>query len=79
MNAPPPAPQPQPVPPPARPATRYLWLLVAALLSLVVALVAGILRASTGTGIAETVLYGGAAFAASLGLCLGVLTAAGQL
>ncbi|MFI1097544.1 hypothetical protein [Streptomyces sp. NPDC020917] len=70
MNSPPPAPQ---------SATRYLWILVAFLFSLIVALAAGILRASTGTGLAETILYGGTAFAASMGLCLAVLSAAGQL
>jgi hypothetical protein len=62
-----------------RSATRYLWILVAFFFSLVVALIAGILRASTGTGLAETILYGDAAFAASMGLCLAVLSAAGQL
>lgn len=61
------------------PGTRYLWLLVAALFSLVVALVAGILKTSTGAGFAEAVLYGGAAFATSMCLCLVVLSAAGQL
>lgn len=63
----------------SRSGTRYLWLLVAALFSLVVALVAGILKTSTGVGLAEAVLYGGAAFATSMGLCLLVLSAAGQL
>ncbi|MFE7043404.1 hypothetical protein ACFU9X_29370 [Streptomyces atratus] len=53
-----------------RPGTRYLWLLVAALFSLVVALIAGILKVSTGAGSAETVLYSGTAFAASMVLCL---------
>jgi len=52
---------------------------VAALFSLVVALVAGILKASTGAGLAEAVLYGGTAFATTMGLCLLVLSAAGQL
>ncbi|AXE82920.1 hypothetical protein C5746_19790 [Streptomyces atratus] len=61
-----------------RPGTRYPWLLVAALFSLVVALIAGILKISTGAGSAEAVLYGGTAFATSMALCLFVLSAAGQ-
>ncbi|MGW1652656.1 hypothetical protein [Streptomyces atratus] len=48
------------------------------LFSLVVALIAGILKISTGAGSAEVVLYGGTAFAASMVLCLFVLSAAGQ-
>ncbi|WP_431965673.1 hypothetical protein [Actinacidiphila sp. bgisy160] len=52
---------------------------MAALFSLVVALIAGILKASTGAGFAEAILYGGTAFATSMGLCLLVLTAIGQL
>ncbi|AYG82260.1 hypothetical protein DWB77_04430 [Streptomyces hundungensis] len=62
-----------------RSGTRYLWLLVAVLFSLVVALVAGILKAGTGVGFADAVLYGGTAFATSMGLCLLVLSAVGQL
>lgn len=53
----------------------YLWLLVFILFSLLVAVVAGVLRRSTGTGLAETILYGGGVFAAALGLCLAVRAA----
>lgn len=70
MNAPPSEP---------RSGTRYLWLLVAVLFSLVVALVAGMLKTSTGAGFAEAVLYGGTAFATSMGLCVLVLSTVGQL
>ncbi|WP_162952282.1 hypothetical protein [Streptomyces hundungensis] len=52
---------------------------MAVLFSLVVALVAGILKAGTGVGFADAVLYGGTAFATSMGLCLLVLSAVGQL
>ncbi|MGW6491235.1 hypothetical protein [Streptomyces sp. NPDC055056] len=52
---------------------------MAALFSLVVALVAGMLKTSTGAGSAEAVLYGGAAFATSMTLCMLVLSAVGQL
>ncbi|MEU3198598.1 hypothetical protein [Streptomyces sp. NPDC006996] len=52
---------------------------MAALFSLVVALVAGILKTSTGAAFAEAVLYGGTAFATSMGLCVLVLSAVGQL
>ncbi|QEV19194.1 hypothetical protein [Streptomyces alboniger] len=54
-------------------------LLVAVLFSLVLALVAGILKTSTGAACADAVLYGGTAFATSMGLCVLVLSAAGQL
>lgn len=52
-----------------------LWLLVAGLSSLVVALVAGILKSSVGARLAEAVLHGGAAFAASMGIALPILVA----
>ncbi|GAB3139120.1 hypothetical protein GCM10027290_07690 [Micromonospora sonneratiae] len=59
--------------------TRHLWLAVAGLFSLVVALLAGILESSTGAGLAGAVKYGGTAFVASLTLWLAVLTALKQL
>ncbi|MEU1590549.1 hypothetical protein [Micromonospora sp. NPDC005710] len=50
-----------------------LWLLVAGLFSLVVALIAGILKSSVDARLAEAVLYGGTAFAASMGVALPIL------
>ncbi|MET9748957.1 hypothetical protein ABZZ92_25065 [Streptomyces ardesiacus] len=58
---------------------KILWVLVAALASLVVALVAGILFSSTGVTIAEAVLYGGGVFGGSLVVSLAVLGAVGVL
>ena len=51
------------------------WLLVAGLFSLVVALVAAMLKASTGVVPAEAALSGGAAFATSMGLWVTILIA----
>ncbi|GIF44255.1 hypothetical protein [Actinoplanes xinjiangensis] len=51
------------------------WLLAAFLLAVVVALVASILKASTGVGPADAALTGGAAFATTIGLCLTALVA----
>jgi hypothetical protein len=63
--------------PPADPgAVRYLWLAVAGLFSLMIALVAGILKSQTGAGLAESALVSGGAFAAAMALCLAILTAA---
>lgn len=56
---------------------RILCVTVAALLSTVVALVAGILISSTGAPLAEAVLYGGGAFIAVMTLSLTVLTVLG--
>ena len=50
--------------------TWVLWLLIIGLISLVVALCAGILKSATGAGVAEAVMTGGTAFATSAGLCL---------
>lgn len=61
------------------PGTRHLWLLVAALASLVVALVAAYLKTRTGAAGADAVLYGGAVFGASLTLCVVVLSATDKL
>jgi hypothetical protein len=52
---------------------KILLLLVALLLSAVVALVAGILMRVAGAPVIECMLKGGGAFAASMLLCLGVL------
>ncbi len=52
-----------------------LWLLVAGLSSLVVALVAGILKSRVDARMAEAVLYGGTAFFASMGIALPILVA----
>ncbi|WP_233221653.1 hypothetical protein [Streptomyces carminius] len=58
---------------------RALWVLVAVLFSALVALVAGILAGATGRSFPEAVLHAGAAFAATLPLCLTVLAALGEL
>ncbi|MFI1705509.1 hypothetical protein [Streptomyces griseoruber] len=58
---------------------KILWVLIAALVSLVVALVAGILISTTGVSLAETVLYGGGVFGAALVVLLAVLGAVGAL
>ena len=58
---------------------KILWVLIAMLASLVVALVAGMLFSSTGATLAEAVLYGGGVFGASLLLSLAVLGAVGVL
>lgn len=56
---------------------KILWVLIAALVSLVVALVAGILVSTTGASIAEAILYGGGAFGGSLLVLLSVLSTVG--
>ena len=58
---------------------KILWVLIAALVSLVVALVAGILISTTGVSLAETVLYAGGTFGASLVVAVTVLSAVGVL
>jgi hypothetical protein len=55
--------------------TTRLWILVAALASLVVALATVMLKTSTGATPAEATLSGGAAFATALGLGLAILGA----
>lgn len=57
-------------------ATRIAWLLVAVLASVVVALLAFMLKRGSGTGQSEAVFVAGTAFAGCMVLCLGVLTAA---
>jgi hypothetical protein len=58
-----------------RSGTTYLWLLVVGLSSLVVALVAAMLKMSIGVSAAEAALSAGAAFATTFGLGLGILGA----
>ncbi|MFF1279210.1 hypothetical protein ACGFT2_25395 [Streptomyces sp. NPDC048514] len=56
---------------------RVLYITIAALLSAVVALIAGILIRTTGVSLAQAVLYGGGAFIAVMTLSLAVLTVLG--
>jgi hypothetical protein len=49
---------------------------MAGIFSLVIALVAGILKSQTGAELAESALVSGGAFTAAMGLCLAVLAAA---
>ncbi|UGQ09052.1 hypothetical protein LO772_18960 [Yinghuangia sp. ASG 101] len=49
------------------------WLLTAGFFSLVVAMSAAILKGSTGAQVAESVLFGGGAFATTIMISLGVL------
>lgn len=51
---------------------RYAWLLVATLLSIIVALVTFMLKRSTGTRNADAILVAGSAFAGCMVLCLGL-------
>lgn len=53
--------------------TTRLWILIAGLASLVVALVTVMLKTSAGASLAEAALSGGAAFATAFGLGLGIL------
>jgi hypothetical protein len=53
--------------------TARLWILIVGLASLVVALVTVMLKTSIGASPAEAAMSGGAAFATSFGLGLGVL------
>jgi hypothetical protein len=55
--------------------TTRLWILVAGLASLVVALVTVMLKTNVGASPAAATLSGGAAFAAAFGLGLGILGA----
>ncbi|MFF3166483.1 MULTISPECIES: hypothetical protein [unclassified Streptomyces] len=58
---------------------KILWVVIASLVSLVVALVAGILMSTTGTALAETVLYAGGVFGGSLVVLITVFGAVGLL
>jgi hypothetical protein len=64
---------------PSSRSVKALWVLVAALFSLVVALIAGMLASTTGISVAQSVLYGGGAFAGTMLLCLAVLSALGAI
>ncbi|MER7580808.1 hypothetical protein [Kitasatospora sp. NPDC097691] len=55
---------------------RVSWLLVAALASVIVALLAFMLKRSAGANRYEAVFVAGTAFAGCMVLCLGVLAAA---
>ncbi|MFE7752648.1 hypothetical protein [Streptomyces sp. NPDC057428] len=59
--------------------TWALWLLVMVLFSSVVALVVIMLKAHSGSGIAEAVLSGGNAFGTTVITCLGAVAAVSQL
>jgi hypothetical protein len=54
--------------------TTHLWILIAGLASLVVALVTVMLKASVGASPAEATMSGGAAFATAFGLGLAILS-----
>ncbi|MTE18237.1 hypothetical protein F0L17_03665 [Streptomyces sp. TRM43335] len=60
-------------------AVRALWVLATVQFSALVALVAGILSGATGSSLPEAALHAGSAFAATLPLCLAVLSALGAL
>ena len=55
--------------------TTHLWILIAGLASLVIALVTVMIKTSAGASPAEATLSGGAAFATAFGLGLGILGA----
>lgn len=61
-------------PPPPPPTTRRIYLWLTLLFALLIALIGGTLRSLTG-GLADALLIGGQAFAATVTLCLSVLTA----
>lgn len=52
-----------------------VWVLVAGLVSTIMGLVAAILKATTGAGWADAALSGGAAFATTMLIGLGVIAA----
>ncbi|WP_367320627.1 hypothetical protein [Streptomyces sp. HUAS ZL42] len=66
-------------PSPAQPALTAAWLLVAVLLSLVVALLAVILKVTQGEGLGAALPSAAVAFAGTMALCLPTFTAAGLL
>ncbi|MFE5584441.1 hypothetical protein [Kitasatospora sp. NPDC056531] len=59
--------------------TWVLWLLIIGLVSLVIALVVGILQTWAGARLPEATMAAGAAFGVSVGLCLAVLAAVREL
>lgn len=60
-------------------ATQALFLVLALVVSALVAVVAGVLRHATGTGVADSVLYGGGAFVLWMTLSVTVLAVLGLL
>ncbi|MET9847530.1 hypothetical protein [Streptomyces ossamyceticus] len=54
---------------------KVLVVLICALISVIVGMVAGFLSHAPGSPVGQAVLYGGGAFAGCLLLCLAVLTA----
>lgn len=53
---------------------RVLYLIIAASVSMLIALVAGILVCATGKSIADAVLYGGGVFVAFMTLSIAMIT-----
>ncbi|AZQ37605.1 hypothetical protein EJ357_32560 [Streptomyces cyaneochromogenes] len=64
---------------PSQSAFTAAWILVAVLLSLVVALIAVILKVAQGEGLTTALPSAAVAFAGTMALCLPTLTAAGLL
>ncbi|TYK49382.1 hypothetical protein [Actinomadura decatromicini] len=56
---------------------KYLFIVVAALMSTIVALVAALLKRADGASVSATILFGGAAFGGTLVLVLSVLSLLG--
>ncbi|SEF30196.1 hypothetical protein SAMN05421837_10552 [Amycolatopsis pretoriensis] len=57
---------------------RYLWLVCVVQFSLLVAVVAGVVKKATGVSAWDAVLFGGGAFCVVIGLCLTVRQALRQ-
>ena len=55
--------------------TWVLWLLIIALFSTLIAACVAALKYMTGTGIADAILFAGAAFGATAGLCFAAVGA----
>lgn len=53
---------------------KALYLIVCALLSIIIALVAGVISHSTGATLPQAVLYAGGAFVTAMALCVAVLS-----
>ncbi|MEU5251456.1 hypothetical protein [Streptomyces longwoodensis] len=58
---------------------KVLIVIICALISIIIAIVAGFLSHSPGSPVGQAVLYSGGAFAGCLLLCLAVLSALGVL
>ncbi|WP_329239458.1 hypothetical protein OG488_38990 (plasmid) [Streptomyces sp. NBC_01460] len=69
---------PSPAPAPAS-HTWAVWLLVMVLFSVVVALLVIMLKQHSGSGLADAVLSGGAAFGSTMFVCLGVVAGIREL